>query len=104
MAKQKLVARVRFDDGSKKGPSGKATDYEIGEEYKGENTAQLKKDGMICSESELVASKEVIDEKDRAIRALEDKLAKALSENVELQKELDELKTATNSKGNKKAE
>lgn len=92
MAKAKLVAKVRFDDGSKKGLDGKPTDYDIGEEYKGACAAlaKAKSDGLICSESDLAASKEVLDEKDKTIRALEDKLMAANKEIAQLQKDLKE--------------
>lgn len=72
MAKDQLVAKVRFDDGSKVGGDGKSKDYEVGEEYQGEDkaAAKAKTAGFVCKESELIASKEVLDEKDKEIRAL----------------------------------
>lgn len=96
MAKQKLVAKVRFDDGTKKGENGKAVDYNIGDLYEGdaEQAAAAKKAGLVCGESELTASKEVVDEKDRTIRSLEAKLDAALKENQALRQENDELKSA----------
>lgn len=103
MAKVKYVAKCSFDDGSKQGPSGKGCDYKVGEPYVGSDD-QIKKcvkAGLICSESELVASKEVVDEKEKQIRVIQNKLeeankALAASEklNFELQSELDELKKA----------
>lgn len=92
MAKAKLVAKVRFDDGSKRGEDNKSKDYEIGEAYQGSNADALKKQGLLCSEAELSASKEALDDKDKTIRALEDKLMEANRLNQKLQKEIAELK------------
>ncbi len=75
----KLVAKVRFDDGSKKAHNGKATDYNVGEEYLGDakQAMILRKKGLLCSSAELNASAEVIDEKDKTIKALEAKLVES---------------------------
>ena len=79
MAKEKLVAKVRFDDGTKKGANGvSSSDYNMGEAYMGgdaKEIAALKKKGLLCSEAELKASAEVLDEKDKVIKALEAKVA-----------------------------
>lgn len=91
MAKQKLVAKVRFDDGSKRGEDGKSKDYEIGEAYQGsaEQSAVAESNGFLCLESDLKASKEVLDAKDKMIRELQDKLALANKKIDQLQKDLD---------------
>ena len=83
MAKQKLVAKVRFDDGSKKGEDGKSRDYEVGEAYMGSDPKAALDKGFLCSESDLKASKEVLDAKDKMIRELQEK-------NADLNKQLDE--------------
>ena len=79
MAKEKMVAKTAFDDGSKKGSDGKATDYKVGEEYKGraEQEKSAKDKGLICTESELEVSKAQLDSKDEQIAKLEKKLADA---------------------------
>jgi hypothetical protein len=92
MAKQKLVAKQRFDDGSKKHPSsGKPVDYEIGEAYAGDvvQAESAMRNGLLCTEAELKMSKEVLDEKDRTIRQLEEKLDKANKSIDALQAKLD---------------
>lgn len=69
----KLVAKVRFDDGSKK-VGGKSKDYEIGEEYAGDkkNEAGLKKQGLLCPQEELQVAKDVLKDKDALIASLQD--------------------------------
>lgn len=103
MAKEKLVAKVRFDDGTKKTGNGvSSADYNIGEAYMGSDSkeiAALKKKGLLCSEAELKASAEVLDEKDKVIKALEAKIAegaealKAAEQTIEaLSKEIEGMK------------
>ena len=105
MAKKNLVAKVVFDDGTKKGENGKPVDYKVGDDYVGTGgdlKAAMAK-GLVCDNAELMASKEVVDEKDRTIRSLETKLAKALEHNGELQREIDELSAAQPGRKSRKA-
>lgn len=87
MAKAVFVAKQAFDDGTKKGPSGKAVAYSIGEAYQGDgkSAASLKKKGLICTPAELEASKEQLDEKDKVIRKLESQIEDLKKVNAELQ-------------------
>lgn len=94
MAKQDLVAKVRFDDGTKKGGDGKSVDYNVGEKYlgNGEEMKAAKKNGFICTPDELQASQVVLDEKDKKIRDLERQLDAAKLEVNELRKQLSDKK------------
>lgn len=107
MAKQKLVAKVRFDDGSKKGADNKSQDYEVGEMYMGDDPQSALDKGFLCSESDLKASKEVLDAKDKTIRELQEKNAKLNKQVDQLQKDLDaagaDKKPGKVKKGGKKA-
>lgn len=105
MAKQKLVAKVRFDDGTKRGEDNKSRDYEVGEVYQGEDPKAAMDKGFLCSESDLKASKEVLDAKDKLIRELQDKNEKLNKQNDQLQKDLDAAgaKPAKGKKGKKNA-
>ncbi len=85
MAK-KLVARIRFDDGSKRVQNA-SVDYAIGEEYKGDNAAALEKKGFLCEEKDLQV-KAAVDEKDKVIAGLE-KQIKALKKEIEELKSVD---------------
>lgn len=93
MAKHKMVAKVRFDDGSKKGPGGKSLDYNIGEEYQGDASMQKKamKEGLICNEGDLQVTKETVDAKDLVIEKLEGKIAELNKVISELEKSIMDL-------------
>ena len=101
MAKQKLVAKVRFDDGSKRGADNKSMDYEVGEVYQGDDAQAALDKGFLCSESDLKASKEVLDAKDKLIRELQDKNAKLNKQVDQLQKDLDAAGAGKPAKGKK---
>ena len=92
MAK-KLVAKVRFDDGSNVGESGKSSDYAVGQEYKGDAASMdaAVKAGLVCDPADLKV-KAVTDVKDQTIAKLEKANAKLQAENQELRAALSEKK------------
>jgi vacuolar-type H+-ATPase subunit I/STV1 len=99
MAKEKLFAKVRFDDGTKKGVNGKPVDYDIGEEYAGNQTManKAKKAGLICNKGELekkavqnLDDKKRIEELERMLKDREEALKVAEATIVDLQAELAE--------------
>lgn len=99
MARNKVVAKVRFDDGSKV-VNSKAMDYEPGEEYqgKGDCLKQAKEKGLVCSDVEfadyqkvVVSGSDKIDELNQIVKDQAEALEKAEAKIADLQSQLSEL-------------
>ena len=72
----KLVAKTVFHDGSKAKVGGQDLDYQVGEEYQGDDkdAQALRKKGLLCTPDELQASKSALNQRDKKIHELEDKV------------------------------
>lgn len=85
-----LVAKIRFDDGSKVGPDGKSKAYEIGEEYQGKGSIidELQEKGLLCKEADLAVDKKSLDKRDKEIAELQKENDRLVAENKAKEEQL----------------